>query len=536
MQAVGLTADLDRLLERRGRQLGEWLSLVRDEADVGVAQFGELFGKGPATIERQHDLLVGAERFAQAIRDRQEPVGQVIVRRDRHTKHRQPILVMNVVVARARDDAPILHPPSLSNDVLAGIWPQVVVDVKHRVAFVVCRVRDQPFGHARLEHRATIGLIEQTIEQLAYAAGRRHALRAQQRRTSRCRNATYAFDDALADRERTDHRVEGNPKPIGMASLERALRLLVQSHLAGQREQDPASSMLHELAASYGLRGHRHDVSGVLVGRDRIVAEVGVAISRSQRQGELPSDVERERCDVRRRRRSWLLHHAFTSPVVPHTPHGRVDESLFARLFAMHVDRHSLRVEHRVPGSSQIWRYLRDLAASRTDHCAEAISLLLATESSQIFLPDAQCSRESAEVKLSGLRECHGEYVARSAIVVVELERIDEGAPDVHARDPVLDEHHAIRRETARLVSTLRRWFRQRQVESFHTHETTSTPSGFPPSIDPIEISQLSVIRSLHEPASRTLGHTTRAKPRSTMPQSSNRPKLASTCRGKPKP
>ena len=59
-----------------------------------------------------------------------------------------------------------------------------------------------------------------------------------------------------------------------MPPLECTLCLLVETHLAGEREQDPAADVLHQLATADLLRRHRYDVGGVFVGRCPICAEI----------------------------------------------------------------------------------------------------------------------------------------------------------------------------------------------------------------------------------------------------------------------
>ncbi len=257
-----------------------------------------------------------------------------------------------------------------------------------------------------------------------------------------------------------------------MASLEGALRLFVQPHLAREREQDPTADVLHQLAAADRLRGHRRDLVATHIGRGAVVADLGLVTRLDQRQCELALDragrrfVRRCECE-----RSLRAAAPLAPPIVPHPPHRRVHETLFAWLFTMDVDRHSSRVEHRVPGSPQLRGDLRDLALSRADHRSKPFRLLLASQPAQIFVADPECSRESPEVELLRLRERHSQYVPRSPVVVVDIEPADQRAADVHTRDAIAHEHRTVRRETADIVRGRRRSIRQGQVESFHRHE-----------------------------------------------------------------
>jgi hypothetical protein len=82
--------------EVRRRQFGVRLTLVGHEVEVGIAQRGELFGKRATSVECEQDLFIVAECFAHAFSKWHEPLGQVTVRWDGHTKHRSAILVVDV--------------------------------------------------------------------------------------------------------------------------------------------------------------------------------------------------------------------------------------------------------------------------------------------------------------------------------------------------------------------------------------------------------------------------------------------------------
>ena len=235
VQSDLLAADLRRA-KRGGWQLGVWLALVGHEVEVGIAKRRELLGIRAGAIEGDQDLLLGAEGFAQPLADRQKPLGEVIVRWDRYPKHRPPVLVVRVVVGRARVHALVLHPPALPHDVLAAVLPQVIVHVEDRRAVLARGGCDQPLGHARFEHHPAVGLREQTAKHLAHATSCRHALGAEQRRSRRRRESAHALDAHLPDRQRTDDRVESDSQPVGTSTLERALRLFVQTHLTCERE------------------------------------------------------------------------------------------------------------------------------------------------------------------------------------------------------------------------------------------------------------------------------------------------------------
>ncbi len=102
---------------------------------------------------------------------RWQPGGQAVVRRDLDPKQRPTILVVHVIVAHPGPNAPVLHAPALSHDVLAGVGPHVIVDVEDGGAVVAAGRGDEACRHPGVERRATVGLLEQPPQELAHATG-----------------------------------------------------------------------------------------------------------------------------------------------------------------------------------------------------------------------------------------------------------------------------------------------------------------------------------------------------------------------------
>src|SRR5690606_33949575 len=115
---------------------------------------GELLGVRSGAIEGEQDALLVAERIAQPLTNRIEVLRERVVRWHDRAQDRPPVLVVDVVVGCARQDATILHAPSLPKRVLARIRPQVVVDEEDGRSIIVARGSKVPRRHTGGELRA----------------------------------------------------------------------------------------------------------------------------------------------------------------------------------------------------------------------------------------------------------------------------------------------------------------------------------------------------------------------------------------------
>ncbi len=82
-----------------------------------------------AAVEEEHRRHVFSERRPHELHDRHEPRAERVVRRGAHPVERAALLVVQVVVGRARHGALVLHAPALADHVLARIRPHVIVHV-----------------------------------------------------------------------------------------------------------------------------------------------------------------------------------------------------------------------------------------------------------------------------------------------------------------------------------------------------------------------------------------------------------------------
>ena len=175
-----------------------------------------------ATIEGEKHALGFSHDFAQNVCDWFEPLRERIVRRDVDAKERASVFVVRVIVRDSRQDTLVLHPPATANRSLAGVWPEMIVDVVD-AARATLGVREKAAKHGEVERHGT-EIFGQLSHHESHHRRRRTCARAKKRRTCRRRDPAYAFDASLSERESNCDGIERNAK----------IRLL---HALGRRPQ-----------------------------------------------------------------------------------------------------------------------------------------------------------------------------------------------------------------------------------------------------------------------------------------------------------
>src|ERR1051326_4241799 len=199
-EAKVVIVDLHALGEGRLWQDRKRLPFVRDEFESTIAQTGHCFWKRAAAIEGEKNTLRFADDLAQDRRDRLEPLRERIVRRHVDAKECSTVFVVHVIVGDSGQDTLVLHPPAAANRALAGIGPQMIVDVVD-AARAALTIREEAAKHGEVErHGAKI--FGQISHHGAHRWRRRTFSRTEQRRRRWRRDPPYTLDTSLSEGER----------------------------------------------------------------------------------------------------------------------------------------------------------------------------------------------------------------------------------------------------------------------------------------------------------------------------------------------
>jgi hypothetical protein len=174
-----VVADERCFSERRLGEHRERTPLVGHQLQTRVAKVRHRLRERARAIEREQHALAVANHATKQHADRREPLGERAVRCDVDAEERPTVLIVHVIVSDSRANALVLHAPAATDDALAGVRPQVIVDVVDAAVVVACRRAQVHDEHRDVKPRGA-ELVGEVRHHLTHAPWRRTRLGPQQ--------------------------------------------------------------------------------------------------------------------------------------------------------------------------------------------------------------------------------------------------------------------------------------------------------------------------------------------------------------------